>query len=142
MTPAQTALVEQSFRLVAPIAEPAAAIFYRRLFELDPALRPMFAGADMASQGRKLMAAIGFVVGNLRRPEALLPAVAELGRRHAGYGVQPAHYATVGAALLDTLQVGLGEAFTPALREAWAAAYGLLAEVMQRAAAEHTAKAA
>jgi nitric oxide dioxygenase len=142
MTPAQTALVEQSFRLVAPIAEPAAAIFYRRLFELDPALRPMFAGADMASQGRKLMAAIGFVVGNLRRPEALLPAVAELGRRHAGYGVQPAHYATVGAALLDTLQEGLGEAFTPALREAWAAAYGLLAEVMRQAAAEPAAKAA
>ncbi|HEV7265623.1 MAG TPA: globin family protein [Falsiroseomonas sp.] len=135
MTPEQTALVEASFRHVAPIAEPAAAIFYRRLFALDPALRPMFAQADMATQGRKLMAAIGFVVGNLRRPEALLPAVAELGRRHVGYGVQPRHYATVGTALLGTLEEGLGEAFTPELRAAWAAAYGLLAEVMQQAAA-------
>ncbi|WP_372624803.1 globin domain-containing protein [Falsiroseomonas sp.] len=107
MTAEQTTLVEASFRHVAPIAEPAAVIFYRRLFTLDPGLRPMFAHADMAAQGRKLMAAIGFVVGNLRRPEALLPAVAELGRRHAGYGVQPGHYATVGAALLDTLEEGL-----------------------------------
>jgi hemoglobin-like flavoprotein len=142
MTPAQIALVEDSFRYVAPIAEPAAAIFYENLFALDPALRPLFAHAGMGEQGRKLMAAIGFVVGNLRQPEALLPAVAELGRRHAGYGVQPGHYATVGTALLATLEEGLGEAFTPAVREAWAAAYGLLAEVMQQAAAEGSRRAA
>lgn len=142
MTPAQIALVEDSFRYVAPIAEPAAAIFYENLFAIDPALRPLFAYAGMGEQGRKLMAAIGFVVGNLRQPEALLPAVAELGRRHAGYGVQPGHYATVGTALLATLEEGLGEAFTPAVREAWAAAYGLLAEVMQQAAAEGSRRAA
>lgn len=142
MTPAQIALVEDSFRYVAPIAEPAAAIFYENLFALDPALRPLFAHAEMGQQGRKLMAALGFVVGNLRRPEALLPAVAELGRRHVGYGVQPGHYATVGTALLATLEEGLGEAFTPAVREAWAAAYGLLAEVMQQAAAEGSRRAA
>ena len=136
MTPAQIALVEDSFRHVAPIAEPAAAIFYRRLFDLDPALRRLFAHADLGEQGRKLMAAIGFVVANLRRPEAVLPAVAALGRRHAGYGVQASHYATVGAALLGTLEEGLGAAFTTEVREAWAAAYGLLAGVMQAAAAE------
>ena len=135
MTPAQVALIEASFRQVAPIAEPAAAIFYRRLFELDPSLRPLFAHADMEEQGRKLMAAIGFVVASLRRPEALLPAVAELSRRHAGYGVQPAHYATVGQALLDTLREGLGEGFTAKLSAAWAAAYGVLATTMQGAAA-------
>jgi hemoglobin-like flavoprotein len=141
MTPAQIEQVEASFRLVAPIAEPAARLFYDTLFAMDPALKPLFAGADLGAQGRKLMAAIGFVVGNLRRPDAMLPAVRELGRRHGGYGVRPAHYATVGAALLATLEQGLGEAFTPAMRESWAAAYGLLAEVMV-AAAESPAAAA
>ncbi len=141
MTPQQIALVEDSFRHVAPIAEPAAAIFYQRLFALDPALRPMFAKSDMGEQGRKLMQAISFVVANLRRPEALLPVVSELGRRHAGYGVQPAHYGTVGAALLATLEEGLGAFFTPEMKDAWASAYGLLAGVMQ-SAAETPAQAA
>ncbi|WP_270935389.1 globin family protein [Falsiroseomonas oryzae] len=141
MTPDQTTLVQDSFRLIPPIAEPAAAIFYEKLFALDPGLRPLFAGADMHAQGRKLMAAIGFVVANLRTPESLLPAVAELGRRHAAYGVRAAHYATVGTALLATLEEGLGPHFTPAVRNAWAAAYGLLAEVMQHAA-EAPARAA
>jgi hemoglobin-like flavoprotein len=141
MTPNQIALVEDSFRHVAPIAEPAAAIFYQRLFALDPALRPLFAHADMGEQGRKLMQAMGFVVANLRRPDQLLPVVAELGRKHAGYGVQAAHYGTVGAALLATLEEGLGTFFTPEVKEAWAAAYGLLAGVMQDAAAPQAAAA-
>src|SRR4051812_43945249 len=108
MTPADISLVEASFRLVAPIAEPAAAIFYERLFAIDPALRPLFAHGDMHEQGRKLMQALGFVVGNLRAPDRLLPVVAELGRRHAGYGVQSRDYDSVGAALLGTLAEGLG----------------------------------
>ena len=135
MTPAQTAAVEASFRLVAPIAEPAAALFYAKLFALDPSLRPLFRDADLQAQGRKLMQAIGFVVGNLRRPEALLPTVAALGRRHGGYGVQPSHYDTVGAALLAILAEGLGPDFTPEIRDAWAEAYGLLARIMVEAAA-------
>jgi nitric oxide dioxygenase len=142
MTPEQIELVERSARLIPPIAEPAAVIFYDTLFSLDPALRPLFAHADMHEQGRKLMAAIGFVVANLRRPEALLPAVADLGRRHAGYGVEPAHYDIVGAALLATLEAGLGAAFTPATREAWATAYAIIAEVMLRAAETPVARAA
>jgi nitric oxide dioxygenase len=135
MTPAQIALVEDSFRHVAPIAEPAAAIFYEQLFARDPSLRRLFAHAAMEEQGRKLMTALGFVVGNLRRPERLLPVVEDLGRRHAGYGVEPAHYETVGAALVATLAEGLGPTFTPAVRQAWEAAYGLLAAAMQAAAA-------
>lgn len=130
MTDDQIALIEDSFRTVAPIAVPAAELFYARLFELDPALRPLFANTDLAAQGRKLMTSLGFVVGNLARPEALLPAVEALGARHGDYGVLPAHYATVGAALMDTLARGLGEGFTPAVREAWAAAYDMLAETM------------
>ena len=134
MTPDQIAAIERSFRLMAPIAEPAAAIFYENLFARDPSLRPLFARTDIGEQGRKLMQAIGFVVAHLRRPETMLPAVAELGRRHGGYGVQPAHYATVGAALLDTLAEGLGPHFTPEVRAAWTAAYGLLADTMMAAA--------
>jgi hemoglobin-like flavoprotein len=135
MTPAQIPLVEASFRLVAPIAEPAAAIFYDRLFAIDPSLRPLFAHADLDAQGRKLMQALGFVVGNLRAPDRLLPVVAELGRRHAGYGVRPRDYATVGEALLATLAEGLGPAFTDDVAAAWASAFALLAGVMQDAAA-------
>jgi hemoglobin-like flavoprotein len=142
MTPAQIEEVETSFRLVAPIAEPAAKLFYDALFAMDPELKPLFAGVDMAVQGSKLMAAIGFVVGHLRQPEAMLPVVRDLGRRHGGYGVRPGHYATVGAALLATLEQGLGEAFTPARREAWATAYGLLAGVMIEAAEQPAAAAA
>ncbi|MGG5821714.1 globin family protein [Falsiroseomonas sp. HW251] len=135
MTPADIQLVEASFRLVAPIAEPAAAIFYEKLFALDPTLRPMFAHGDMHEQGRKLMQALGFVVGNLRAPEKLLPVVADLGRRHAGYGVQAGHYGTVGAALLATLREGLGPHFTPEVAAAWEAAYALLSAVMLDSAA-------
>lgn len=130
MTPTQITAVETSFRLVAPIAEPAAAIFYERLFALDPTLRPLFAGTDIGEQGRKLMQAIGFVVAHLRRPESLMPAVAALGARHGSYGVQPAHYDTVGQALLETLAEGLGPHFTAEVRDGWATAYGLLARTM------------
>jgi hemoglobin-like flavoprotein len=142
MSPDQVVLVERSFRLVAPLGEMAAAIFHQRLFALDPAIRQLFRHVDLGEQGRKLMAALGFVVGNLRRPDALLPVVADLGRRHAGYGVRPPHYATVGVALLATLEEALGDGFTPELREAWAEAYILLTRVMQEAAAAAPAKAA
>jgi hemoglobin-like flavoprotein len=136
MTPRQIDLVQASFAKVAPIADQAAALFYDRLFATDPGTRALFAHADLAAQGRKLMAAIGFVVGALRRPEAMLGTVRDLARRHVGYGVQDHHYATVGAALLWTLEQGLGDAFTPETREAWAAAYGLLTSVMLEAAAQ------
>jgi len=135
MTPEQKRLVNESFALVEPIAATAAALFYARLFELDPSLRPMFRG-DMAEQGRKLMQTIAVVVAGLDKLDTLVPAVQALGRRHAAYGVRDGHYATVAAALLWTLEQGLGAAFTPAVRQAWATAYGLLASVMQAAAAE------
>jgi nitric oxide dioxygenase len=136
MTPDQIRLVQASFQLVLPIAAQAAARFYRRLFSTDPGTRRLFAHTDLEAQGRKLMAAIGFVVGALHRPEAMLGTVRDLARRHAGYGVREEHYATVGAALLWTLEQGLGEEFTPETRDAWAAAYGLLSGAMIQAARE------
>ena|SRR5437867_12103718 len=135
MTPEQIALVQTSFAQVLPIADTAAALFYGRLFELDPSLKPLFKG-DMQEQGRKLMTMIRVVVNGLNRIDQLVPAVQELGRRHARYGVQDAHYATVGAALLATLHQGLGDAFTPEVAAAWTTAYTLLAETMKAAAAE------
>lgn len=136
MTPAEIRLVRASFEQVVPIAAPAAALFYDRLFMMDPALRPLFAHADMAAQGRKLMQAIAHVVGALEAPQALLPQLRALGQRHVGYGVEPRHYATVGAALLWTLEQGLGDRFTPEVREAWGSAYGLVAATMMAAARE------
>ncbi len=113
----QKALVQTSFAQVRPIADAAAALFYRRLFELDPTLRPLFNG-DMEEQGRKLMEMIGLAVKGLDRPDTLLPALAALGRRHAGYGVSERDYETVGEALIWTLEQGLGPSFTPDIREA------------------------
>lgn len=132
MTPEQIRLVQTSFADVVPISDTAAALFYGRLFALDPALRHMFRG-DLHDQGRKLMAMLRVVVTGLDRIDTLVPAVRALGRRHATYGVADEHYATVGAALLWTLEQGLGSLFTPSHEAAWAAAYGLLAETMQQA---------
>ena len=133
MTPQQIDLVQASWKQVLPVAETAAQMFYGRLFFLDPSLRALFRG-DMREQGQKVMAMLSYTVNGLTRLDALLPAVRALGRRHAVYGVRAEHYYTVGAALLWTLEQGLGAAFTPALREAWVAAYGVLANTMRDAA--------
>ena len=138
MTPDQIRLVQESFRLVLPIRDQAAALFYGKLFELDPGTRRLFAATDLKSQGTKLMAAIGMVVGALNAPEVMLGKVKELARRHVGYGVEEGHYATVGAALISTLEAGLGDAFTAELRAAWTAAYTLLSTTMIGAAREAT----
>ena len=135
LTVVQKSLVQNSFASIATIADDAAVLFYQRLFELDPSLRPTFRG-DMAEQRKKLMQMITAAVKGLDRLEQLVPVVKDLGRRHAGYGVADSHYDTVGAALLWTLEVGLGRAFTPDVKEAWTAVYGLLATTMKTAARE------
>ena len=134
MTPHQIELVQSSFNLVVPNLESAAMTFYDRLFQLDPSLRHMFRGPQ-AEQARKLGHVLTIVVNGLICPQQILGAVEELGRRHLVYGVRPEHYATVGAALLWTLQTGLGDAFTSEVREAWTCAYMFLSSTMQRAAA-------
>jgi len=133
MNPEKIALVRNSWQKVLPIKAAAAGLFYGRLFELDPSLRPMFKG-DMAEQGAKLMTMLNMVVASLDNLGPLLGRVEELGRRHVDYGVTEAHYDTVGDALLWTLEKGLGEHFTPAVKSAWADAYGTLATVMKQAA--------
>lgn len=134
MTPEQTHLVQQSWAAVEPIADQAAVLFYDRLFELDPSLRSLFPASDLSGQRQKLMQTLAVAVHGLDRLDRLVPALEALGRRHAGYRVEPAHYTTVGLALLWTLEQGLGAAFTPAVREAWAETYELVATVMMHAA--------
>jgi nitric oxide dioxygenase len=133
MTPEQIALVQNSFKKVAPIADQAAAVFYKRLFELDPDLKALFKG-DMVEQGKKLMQMISVAVNGLTRLDEIVPAVQQLGKRHVGYGVTQAHYQTVGSALIWTLELGLGSAFTPRVKDAWVAAYTLLSDAMIEAA--------
>jgi hemoglobin-like flavoprotein len=134
MNPKDITLVQESWKQVVPIAEQAAALFYEELFTLDPSLRQLFK-SDMKAQGRKLTSMLNTAVVNLARIETILPAVKDLGRRHVAYGVEPAHYKTVGTALIATLEKGLGGGFTPDVRAAWIEAYTALATVMQDAAA-------
>ena len=133
MTPRQVELVQTSFQKVVPIAGTAADLFYDRLFEVTPALRPMFP-ADLAEQKVKLMAMLGTAVTNLHQLGTVLPAIKEMGKRHVGYGVKPEHYALVGGALLWTLEKGLGADFTSEVKAAWTETYISLAGVMNVAA--------
>jgi hemoglobin-like flavoprotein len=135
MTPEQVSLVQESWKEIIPISETAAELFYGKLFELDPDVKPLFT-SDIKEQGRKLMQMIGIAVNGLTRLDEIVPAVEQLGERHVAYKVKDAHYNTVGTALLWTLNQGLGEKFTPAVEEAWALTYGTLAEVMKNAAAK------
>ncbi|WP_422033647.1 globin family protein [Reyranella sp.] len=132
MTPQQIELVQTSFEKVVPIAGAAADLFYGRLFEIAPEVRPMFP-QDMTQQKAKLMTMLGTAVTNLHRLDEILPAVKALGERHKGYGVTTAHYAPVGAALLWTLEQGLGPDFTPEVKDAWTETYTALAGVMTAA---------
>lgn len=129
MTPQQVSLVQDSFRKVVPIAATAADLFYGRVFETAPEVRPLFP-ADPSQQKKTLIQMLAVAVRGLSRPDEIVPALRVLGRRHAGHGVTGAHYAAVGAALLWTLGQGLGEAFTPEVESAWAETYDLLSGVI------------
>lgn len=126
LTREQIDLVQYTFGLVAPQADEVAQLFYGRLFELDPSLRTMFT-SDMTEQGRKLMQMLSVAVHALDRLDEIVPAVRALGQRHVAYGVKVGHYATVGEALLWTLEQGLGDEFTADVKAAWTAVYTLLA---------------
>ena len=134
MTSKQIELVQTSFKTVQTISGEAARLFYRRLFEIDSSLRPMFRG-DLEEQGRKLMQMLGAAVGSLNKLEQVVPAIESLGKRHASYGVRDEHYDTVAAALLWTLERGLGPAFTREVAEAWAAVYEVVTAAMKHGAA-------
>jgi hemoglobin-like flavoprotein len=142
LTDQEKALVKRTWRLVVPIAETAADLFYKRLFELRPEYRKLFP-ENMAAQKRKLLQMLAFVVKSLEYPDAawrstvpldedLMYVVLALGRRHRDlYKIPAESYAAVGEALLWTLDYGLGEAFTAEVRTAWLHVYQLLASTMR-----------
>jgi hemoglobin-like flavoprotein len=128
-------LVQQSWAQVTPISDHAGKLFYQNLFAADPSLRPLFKG-NTDEQAAKLIFMIGAAVGKLNDLATLVPILENLGKRHGNYGVAPAHYQTVGTALLQTLGQGLGDAFTPAVSAAWAKVYAVIATTMM-SATEH-----
>ena len=132
MSATEKELVQRTWKELVPVADAVAELFYRKLFDVDPEIVPLFKG-DMKEQGRKLTDMITVAVYGLDIMETIIPAVQELAARHAGNGVSPSHYDTVGGALLWTLEQGLGAAFTPEVREAWAGMYELLATTMENA---------
>ena len=136
MTPEQKRLVRDTWKQVVPVADAAAAMFYHRLFEIDPTTRQLFRATDMVAQRKKLVQALSLATGALDDLDALVSKVEDLGRRHAGYGVTDAHYDSVGAALLWTLEQGLGQAWTPAVASAWTEVYGFLSGIMRKATAQ------
>jgi hemoglobin-like flavoprotein len=129
MTPEQVSSIQESFAKVAPIADAAAALFYERLFEIAPEVKPLFRG-DMTEQGRKLMKTLTIVVRGLGNLQTILPAASALAKGHVTYGVKQSHYTPVGEALLWTLRRGLGPDWTPELEGAWSTAYTTLANFM------------
>lgn len=133
MTPDQASVVQDSFKKVIPIAATAADLFYDRLFAIAPHVRPLFPD-DLQEQKIKLIEMLATVVDNLHHVEQIIPTVEELGRRHVRYGVTAEHYEPVGAALIWTLEQGLGIGFTPSVRTAWIAAYNTLSGAMKTAA--------
>jgi hemoglobin-like flavoprotein len=133
VSPTQIQLVQTTWKKLLPIENEAARLFYERLFALDPGARALFRAGDLREQGRKLTAMITTTVNGLSRLDTIVPAVRALGGRHAGYGVTADHYDTVGAALIWTLELGLGDDFTPEVRAAWFDVYTLLADTMKSA---------
>ena len=136
MRPGTERLVRESWAQFAPVAEQSAGYFYEKLFELDPEAQRLFGRTDMELQGKKVMRMFAEIVRTLDQPQALIAEVADLGRRHVHYGVQDSQYASVGTALLWTLERGLGPEFTDEVRDAWTEAYLLLSAVLRRAAAQ------
>lgn len=133
MTPEQKQLIRDSWQRVGAIGDAAAALFYDRLFEIDPSTRPLFDKADMKTQRGKLLQALAMVVAGLDRLESMVPALEQLGRRHVDYGVRRHHYDSVGAALLWTFERGLGDAWTAEAEAAWVRAYAIVSGVMATA---------
>ncbi|PHS18600.1 MAG: hemin receptor [Kangiella sp.] len=132
----QKQLVQSSFNKVVPIAEKAADIFYKKLFEYAPEVKPLFKG-NLKEQGKKLMTMLGMAVKGLDDLNKLVPVLQRLADNHVQYGVKAEHFTPVGNALLYTLRVGLGDDFTHETRQAWVDTFRIVASTMK----EHAFKA-
>lgn len=142
MTPAQQELIRSSWNALEPRADEVTTSFYARVFELDPSLRVLFSYTDMDRQRAQLMQMLAVVVRHIDRLEGIMPEVDALGRRHAGYGVAPEHFATIGSAMLWAFARGIPETFTQETAFAWADAYRRLSSAMIAAAQQSQVTAA
>lgn len=122
-------MVQSSFQQVLPIADTAGVLLYERIFTLAPATRSLF-DDDIRPQATRLMAAVKAAVDGLENLHEVAPVLVELGARHVRYGVRPEHFDVGGEALLWTLERGLRDALTPEVRDAWAAAWRIIANAM------------
>lgn len=137
MTPEQVQIIKATFAEVLKNKDKAGLLFYDRLFAIAPETKSMFKG-DIGAQSRKLMDTLALAIGMLRDMPTLVSTLEGLARRHIKYGVKDEHYDKVGAALLWTLEQGLGSTFTPKAREAWTALYGSVAKIMRNAVKAET----
>jgi hemoglobin-like flavoprotein len=141
MTPQQILHVKSTWAMVASLdAVAVGGLFYNRLFEIAPQIRPMFRG-PIPEQSKKLFTMIGYVIYKLDKLEDIIDEVGKLAERHVQYGVEAEHYNVVAEALLWTLEQGLGEHWTEEVKEAWVLCYTTLAGAMI-AAADKAQKAA
>lgn len=130
ISPQQANLAKKAFVRIAPVSDMLGALFYARLFELDPALRPLFK-VDLEEQAHSLMTMLGLCVEGLDEKEELIYALHNLGTRHAEYGVKARDYDTVRAAFLWILKEGIGTEWTPELENALAATFDFFTGIMQ-----------
>ncbi len=135
MTPRQIELVQSSWLKVTPNSDHLAELFYGRLFQFNPSLRPLF-DVDLKNQGKRLMVTLNLAVISLTNLRTMMPAVQHLGRRHAKYQVSEGSYAAVGQALFWTLEKCLGDDFTDDVEEAWKIAYATISRAMVDACRE------
>ena len=128
--------LEPSFDLVAPRGDELMDVFYARLFEAAPAVRPLFASTDLRKQKIMLLRVLGLLRQSLRDLDPIVPVLRDLGARHVRYGAQPEHYPVVGAVLIASMAEVAGDAWRPEYERAWAAAFDVVAGAMLDGAAE------
>ena len=143
MTNNQIEQVQKSWKMVAAM-EPTVVgnLFYNRLFEIAPEVRPMFRNTSIDEQSRKLLSMINYVIIKLNKLDDIIDEVKKLAQRHVQYGVQDEHYSIVGSALLWTLEAGLADKWNNQLKEAWTVCYTILAKAMIEASKDQIAKVA
>jgi methyl-accepting chemotaxis protein len=133
--------LETSFDLIAPRGEELVDVFYARLFEAAPSVKPLFAHTDLAKQKAMLLATLVLLRKSLRDLDSIAPKLRQLGARHVGYGARPEHYPVVADVMLASMAEIAGEAWTNEIAAAWSAALNLVATAMLEGAEEAEAAA-
>jgi hemoglobin-like flavoprotein len=134
MTPRQINLVRDTWQVAAKSADIVGPLFYETLFDIAPEVKPMFSRTTVPEQSKKLLTMLSYVVSKLDSLGDIVEEVGKLAQRHVKYGVQDMHYTYVGAALLMTLEKGLGDAWNDEVKDAWATCFGVLSSAMMNAA--------